>query len=83
MIKKIADFSISMSDFKKNPAQILREAGDKPVAVLSHNRTAFYMVTPGLFGALVENLADRELEAIVRKRLTLKDTAVEVNIDQI
>jgi len=72
-----------MSDFKKNPAQILREAGDKPLAMLSHNRTAFYMVTPGLFGALVENLADRELEAIVRKRLTLKDTAVEVNIDQI
>lgn len=78
-----ADFSISMSEFKKNPAQVLREAGDKPVAVLSHNRTAFYMVTPSLFEALVEELADQELEAIVRKRLTLKDTAVEVNIDEI
>lgn len=44
-----ADYSISMSEFKKNPAQVLRTAGEKPVAVLNHNRPAFYMVTPKLF----------------------------------
>lgn len=47
-----ADFSISMSEFKKNPAQVLRTAGEKPVAVLNHNRPAFYMVTPKLFGSV-------------------------------
>lgn len=78
-----ADFSISMSEFKKNPAQVLRTAGEKPVAVLNHNRPAFYMVTPKLFEALVEELADRDLVAIVRQRLALKDTAVEVDIEQI
>src|SRR5690554_7426505 len=40
-----ADYSVSMSEFKKNPAQVLRTAGEKPVAVLSHNRPAFYMVS--------------------------------------
>ena len=30
-----ADYSISMSDFKRNPAQVLRDAGEKPVAVLN------------------------------------------------
>ena len=49
-----ADYSISMSEFKKNPAQVLRTAGEKPVAVLNHNRPAFYMITPKLFEALVE-----------------------------
>lgn len=78
-----ADYSISMSEFKKNPAQVLRTAGEKPVAVLNHNRPAFYMVTPKLFEALVEELADRDLVELVRKRLARKDTAIEVDVDQI
>lgn len=78
-----ADHSISMSEFKKNPAQVLRTAGEKPVAVLNHNRPAFYMVTPKLFEALVEELTDRDLIALARERLALKETAVEVDLDQL
>ena len=78
-----ADYSVSMSNFKRNPAQVLRTAGEKPVAVLNHNRPAFYMVTPKLFEALVEEMADRDLDNLVRQRLTLKDTAVEVDIEQL
>lgn len=78
-----ADLSISMSEFKKNPAQVLRTAGEKPVAILSHNRPAFYMVTPKIFEALVEALADRELTELVRHRLAKKDQAVEVDIDTV
>lgn len=78
-----ADYSISMSEFKKNPAQVLRTAGEKPVAVLNHNRPAFYMVTPKLFEALVEELADRDLGDLVRQRLASKETAIEVDIDSL
>ena len=78
-----ADYSISMSEFKKNPAQVLRTAGEKPVAVLNHNRPAFYMVTPKLFEALIEELADRDLVELVRQRLARKETAIEVDVDQI
>lgn len=78
-----ADYSVSMSDFKRNPAQVLRTAGEKPVAVLNHNRPAFYMVTPKLFEAMVEEMADRDLLALARQRLALKDTAIEVDIDHI
>ncbi|PKO73379.1 MAG: antitoxin [Betaproteobacteria bacterium HGW-Betaproteobacteria-17] len=78
-----ADYSISMTEFKKNPAQVLRTAGEKPVAVLNHNRPAFYMLTPKLFEALVEELSDRHLVALVRQRLARKDTAIEVDIDHI
>lgn len=78
-----ADLSISMSSFKKNPAEVLRNAGEKPVAVLNHNRPAFYMVTPRLFEAMIEEMADRDLMALVRQRLAHKDTAVEVDIDEI
>ena len=78
-----ADLSVSMSEFKKNPAQVLRTAGEKPVAILNHNRPAFYMVTPKIFEALVEALADRELTELVPQLLTQKDQAVEVDIDTI
>ena len=46
----LADVTVSMSEFKKNPAAVLREANNRPVAVLNHNRAAFYMIEPQLFG---------------------------------
>lgn len=78
-----ADQTISMSEFKKNPAQVLRTAGDKPVAVLNHNRPAFYMVTPKLFELLVEELADHDLVEIAQERLTRRHTAIDVEVDRI
>lgn len=78
-----ADYSISMSEFKKNPAQVLRSAGEKPVAVLNHNRPAFYMLTPRLFEALIDEMADRDLNDLVRTRLAQRDAAIEVDIDDI
>ncbi|HNF78041.1 MAG TPA: type II toxin-antitoxin system prevent-host-death family antitoxin, partial [Thauera aminoaromatica] len=78
-----ADFSVSMSEFKKNPAQVLRTAGEKPVAVLNHNRPAFYMVTPKLFEALIEELADRDLVELARQRLAKKAEAIEVDLEQL
>ena len=78
-----ADYCVSISEFKKNPAQTLRSAENKPVAVLSHNRTAFYMVTPELFEAMVDALADLELAELAKKRMTQIDQAIEVDIDSI
>lgn len=78
-----ADYSVSMSEFKKNPAQVLRTAGEKPVAVLNHNRPAFYMVTPKLFEALIEELSERDLVKLARQRLANKDTAIEVDINSL
>lgn len=78
-----ADLSISMSEFKKNPAQVLRSAGERPVAVLNHNRPVFYMVTPRMFEALVEQMIDSDLADLIHHRLAQKDAAVEVDIDEI
>ena len=78
-----ADLSISMSEFKKNPAQVLRSAGEKPVAVLNHNKPAFYMLTPRLFEAIIDEMTDQDLNELVRTRLAQKDSAIEVDIDTI
>jgi antitoxin StbD len=41
------------------------------------------MISPKLFEALVEELADRELVNLARQRLLEKDSAVEVDLDQL
>lgn len=79
----LSDIAVSMSDFKKNPAAVLREAKNRPVAVLNHNKAAFYMIEPQLFEAMLEELADRDLHRTVMKRLAEKSRAVEVNIDDL
>ena len=78
-----ADLSVSMSSFKKHPAEVLRNAGGKPVAVLTHDRLAFYIVPPRLFEAIIEEIGDSDLVALARKRLAGNDTAIEVGIDEV
>lgn len=79
----LADVAVSMSEFKKNPAAILREANNRPVAVLNHNKAAFYMIEPELFEAIMEEIADQDLYKKVLARLADKSSAVEVNLDDL
>ena len=72
-----------MSEFKKNPASVLRDARSRPVAVLNHNKAAFYMVEPALFEAMLEELADQELNRTGLARLSERAQAIEVDIDTI
>lgn len=67
-----ADITISMSEFKKNP-----------VAVLNHNKAAFYMVEPALLEVLLEELSDQDLPRIVLSRMGERSRAIEVDIDAI
>ena len=78
-----ADVTISMSEFKKNPAAVLRQANCRPVAVLNHNKAAFYMLEPSVFEAMLEALADQKLSRIVQERLSERKNAIEVDIDAI
>ena len=79
----LADMTVSMSEFKRNPASVLREARNRPVAVLNHNKAAFYMVEPQLFQAMMEELADLDLHRKVLSRMAERSDAVEVDIDNI
>lgn len=79
----LADIAVSMSEFKKNPAAVLREANNRPVAVLNHNRAAFYMVEPHLFEAMLDELADQDLHRTAISRLADISRAVEVNIEDL
>ncbi len=75
--------SISISEFKKNPTKVLREAGNQPVAVLNHNKPAFYLVEPSLFEAMVEHLEDIELAELAAKRAATGERSVRVRLEDL
>lgn len=49
----LTELAISMSEFKKNPAAVLRRAQGRPVAVLNHNKVDFYLLSPALLERLL------------------------------
>lgn len=49
----LTELAVSMSEFKKNPAAVLRQAQGRPVAVLNHNKVDFYLLTPSLLEQLL------------------------------
>src|SRR5665213_2423338 len=78
----LTGLSISISEFKKNPAKVLREAGKQPVAVLNHNKPAFYLVEPTLFEAMVEHLADIELAELAAGRIASGERSIRVKLEE-
>ena len=79
----LSDLSVSMSEFKRNPNEALRESGGQAVAVLSHNKPAFYMVPPARYEAMLEELDDLRLLRLAKERLKQKGKAIEVTLDDL
>ncbi|GAA0493214.1 type II toxin-antitoxin system prevent-host-death family antitoxin [Pigmentiphaga sp. GD03639] len=75
--------TVSISEFKQNPGKVVEEAHGQPVAVLNHNRPAFYTVSPELMAQMAELYDERQLEPLVRSRLKSLDQAVEVSLDDL
>lgn len=75
--------SVSISEFKQNPGKVVEEAHGRPVAVLNHNRPAFYTVSPELMARMAELYDERQLESLVLSRLKSLDQAAEVSIDDL
>jgi antitoxin StbD len=75
--------SVSISEFKQNPGKIVEEAHGEPVAVLNHNRPAFYTVSPELMAEMAELYDERQLSALVESRLKSVKRAVKVNLDDL
>jgi len=79
----LTELTVSISDFKKNPAKALREAGNEPLAVLSHNKPAFYVVEPKVYEALIEDAWERSIAPLIAERMKRRDSAIEVDIDSL
>lgn len=75
--------TVSISEFKQNPGKVVEAAHGQPVAVLNHNRPAFYTVTPELMAKMAELYDERQLESLIGTRLKSLDQAIEVDLDDL
>lgn len=50
-----------MSELKKSPAQILKQAGDEVVAILNHNTPSAYLVPSHVYEKMMEALDEIKL----------------------
>jgi antitoxin StbD len=64
----LAQKSVSVTELKRNYADILRQAEDDPVAVLNHNRPEAYLVPAAHYERLMAQLEDLEDAKLVRER---------------
>ena len=79
----LSPYTASISELKKNPSQLLEEAGGEPIAILNHNRPTAYLVPAGNYERLMELLDDMELAEVIQERQNEKEFAEEVSLDEL
>jgi len=83
MKQVLSDLSASITELKKNPSALLKQASGEPVVILNHNKPTAYLIPAEAYEALMDRLEDLELGAIVRQRTIEKPDAIEVDLDEL
>ena len=65
----LAQQSIGITELKKNPSAVIRDAGSQPVAVLHHNKPSAYLVPASTYEALMDVFDDLQLMPLVQQRI--------------
>ena len=81
MEKVLSSYSASISELKKNPTALLREAEGEAITILNHNVPTAYLVPAETYELLLNMLEDAELARVVLDRQSERSDAVEVDID--
>ena len=84
MLTKIyANYTVSISQLKRNPQALIDNAHGDIIALLNRNRPTAYIVPAETFDWLMELAEDIELGQIIEERKSGKSEAVEVGIDEL
>ncbi len=83
MKQLLSNLSASITELKKNPSALLKQASGEPSVILNHNKPTAYLVPAEAYEALMDRLEDLELGAIVRQRAAEKPDAIEIDLDEL
>ena len=76
-----ADMSVSVTELKRNFANVLATAQNAPIAVFNHNKPEAYLLSAKYYEKLLEMLEDVQDRHIVEERKN--GPFVEVSIDEL
>ena len=83
MRQVLADFSVTISELKKNPSALLSQASGSPIAVLNHNKPAAYLIPADTYEAIMDMIEDYELGKLVEERRNEQAQAIAVSLDDL
>lgn len=75
------NMTVSVTELKRNFADIIRQAEDSPVAILNHNRPEAYLLPAAHYEQLMAHLEDLEDAKLVHERAN--GPFVELNLDEL
>ncbi len=79
----LSNFTASITELKKSPSELLKNAGNETIAILNHNIPSAYLVPAKTYEKLMDMLDDYMLSKDVRKRLNENFTPVEVSLNDL
>jgi antitoxin StbD len=79
----LAEFGVSISDLKRNPAAVIAEAQKHQVAILNRNKPVAYVISAKVWERVIDLLEDEEDVRIVRERLKNPAPRIRVEIDDL
>ena len=83
MNKLYANQTVSISELKKSPSRVIESSGNKPTAILSHNKPSAYLVPSKVFEIIMDIMDDYLLSKELQTRMDEGNESVEVNISDL
>ena len=79
-----ANYTASITELKKSPTQLLKDAGNEAVAILNHNVVSAYLVPSSMYEKMMDIIDDHYLAQEVEERLKYdEDELIEVSLDDL
>jgi antitoxin StbD len=79
----LSNYTASITELKKSPTQLLKDAGDHAVAILNHNVASAYLVPSHLYEKMVDIIDEYYLAKEVQERLGDDQKPIRVELDEL
>ncbi|WP_320035607.1 type II toxin-antitoxin system prevent-host-death family antitoxin [Halarcobacter sp.] len=79
----LANYTASITELKKSPTELLKNAGDEAIAILNHNSPSAYLIPSETYEKLMEIVEEYHLSKKVEERLSDIEKPIKVNIDEL
>jgi antitoxin StbD len=79
----LSNYTASITELKKSPTQLLKDAGNEAVAILNHNVASAYLVPSELYEKMIDIIDDYYLAKEVQERLNDGEKSFRINIDEL
>ena len=79
----LANYTASITELKKSPTQLLKDAGDEAVAILNHNVASAYLVPSTLYEKMMDVMDDYYLRQEVDEALRDQSKPIRVELDDL